>query len=143
MPPANRRSVHLRVSQLEDRTVPSANLTIQNAPVGIYPQFNFVDPNPNAGGRFGDTTVPLSTGNVVVTDPNDNAGGTNAGAAYLFNGTTGALISTLTGSTVNDQVGSSVTALSNGNYVVRSSNWDNAAVVDAGAATFEIGRAHV
>ena len=125
---------------LEARDVPAANLTIQDAPVGIYPQFDFVDPNPNAGGQFGTTIVPLSTGNVVVTDPNDNAGGANAGAAYLFNGTTGALISTLTGSTVDDQVGSGgVTALSNGNYVVVSRNWDNGAVVDAGAATFGSG----
>ena len=74
-----RRLVHLRVTQLEDRSVPSANLTIQDAPGGIYPQFNFVDPNPNAGGLFGSAVVPLSTGNVVVTDPNDNAGGTDAG----------------------------------------------------------------
>ena len=106
---------------LEARDVPAANLTIQDAPVGIYPQFDFVDPNPNAGGRFGTLVVPLSTGNVVVTDPNDNAGGSNAGAAYLFNGTTGALISTLTGSKASDFVGNfGVTALSNGNYVVGS-----------------------
>ena len=84
--------------------------------------------------------VALSTGNVVITSPNDDAGGTNAGAVYLFNGATGALISTLTGSQANDTVGSSgVTALSNGNYVVRSQTWDNAGVVNAGAVTWGSG----
>src|SRR5207302_3415171 len=48
-----------------------------------------------------------------------------------------ALISTLRGSTAGDVVGSSgVTALSNGNYVIRSQSWDNGAIVDAGAATW-------
>ena len=58
----------------------------------------FVDPNPNPGNQFGNTVLPLSTGNVVITSPFDDAGGTDAGAAYLFNGATGALISTVTGS---------------------------------------------
>ncbi len=100
----------------------------------------FIDPNPNVGNQFGAVVVALSTGNVVITSPNDDAGGTNAGAVYLFNGATGALISTLTGSQANDTVGSSgVTALSNGNYVVRSANWDNAGVVNAGAVTWGSG----
>ena len=57
--------------------------------------------------------VALSTGNVVITSPYDNAGGTGAGAVYLFNGATGALISTLIGSHAGDNIGSGgVTALS-------------------------------
>jgi hypothetical protein len=89
------------------------------------------------GNQFGAAVVALSTGNVVITSPNDDAGGTDAGAVYLFNGATGALISTLKGSQANDTVGSAgVTALSNGNYVVSSANWDNAGVVDAGAVTW-------
>jgi hypothetical protein len=31
----------------------------------------FVDPNPAAGNWFGDSVVPLSTGNVVITSPGD------------------------------------------------------------------------
>ena len=58
----------------------------------------FVDPHPAPGNQFGSQVVPLSTGNVVITSPYDDAGGTNAGAVYLFNGDTGALISTLKGS---------------------------------------------
>src|SRR4051794_25117387 len=72
----------------------------------ITPAFSeFIDPHPAAGNQFGATILPLSTGNVVVTSPFDDAGGTDAGAVYLFNGSTGALISTLTGSTANDRIG--------------------------------------
>src|SRR5262249_19549447 len=79
----------------------------------------------------------LSNGNVVVTNPNDNLGGTNAGAVYLFNGLTGALIGSLVGSHANDvvgnysfsdsdgyHVGGLVRPLSNGNYLVISPSWN-------------------
>ena len=78
---------------LEDRTLLAA----------AFPEF--VDPNPNPGNQFGASVVPLSTGNVVVTSPYDDAGGVDAGAVYLFDGATGALISTLIGSSANDNVG--------------------------------------
>ncbi len=97
----------------------------------------FVDPNPSADNGFGDTVVALSTGNVVITAPYDDAGGTDAGAVYLFNGATGALISTLTGSSDNDVVGiDGVTELTNGNFVVISSEWANGTATEAGAVTF-------
>ena len=97
----------------------------------------FVDPNPSTGNRFGQVVAPLETGNVIVTSPGDDAGGTDAGAVYLFNGTTGDLISTLTGSTANDQIGSlGVEALAGGNAVVRSPNWSNGSATNAGALTF-------
>ncbi len=137
-----KRSPLLGIEGLEDRVVPAAILNITNAPTGIFPQFDLVDPNPNPaeGGTFGSESVILSTGNIVVTDPFDNAGGVNAGAVYLFNGTTGALISTLTGSHTNDFVGNlGVTALTNGNFVVTSYMWDNGSVVDAGAVTWGSG----
>ena len=97
----------------------------------------FVDPNPNPGNQFGLTVLALNTGNVVITSPFDDAGGTDAGAVYLFNGATGALISSLRGSKASDQVGGTgVTALSSGNYVVRSKSWDNGTATDAGAVTW-------
>ncbi|PHS15801.1 MAG: hypothetical protein COA78_04500 [Blastopirellula sp.] len=100
----------------------------------------FIDPNPRPGNEFGHSVVPLSTGNVVITSPYDNAGGVDAGAVYLFNGQTGALISTLTGSTNDDHVGlDGVTALTGGNYVVASFYWDNNGVRDAGAVTWGSG----
>ena len=107
----------------------------------LAPAFpEFLDPNPNPGNQFGKHVVPLSTGNVVITSPYDDAGGTDAGAVYLFNGETGTLISTLTGSTADDNIGSDgVTALAGGNYVIESPDWDNGAAEDAGAVTFGSG----
>src|SRR5215471_10214519 len=100
----------------------------------------FVDPHPDGGNQFGATIVPLSTGNVVITSPLDDAGGTDAGAVYLFNGATGALISTLRGSSANDNVGGwGVTALTNGNFVVVSADWNNGAIMEAGAVTWGSG----
>ena len=102
-----------------------------------FPLQQFTDPNPNAGNAFGSSVLVLPSGNVVVTSPNDDAGGTNAGAVYLFNGMTGALISTLRGSSANDQIGSSgLTQLTNGNYVVGSNNWDSGTITNVGAVTW-------
>jgi hypothetical protein len=109
------------------------NLTISST-TGVFPQFSLVDPQP--GGVFGTQVLTLSTGNIVVTDPNAN---NNAGAVYLFNGQTGALISTLTGSTGGtrgDRIANQgVTALGNGNFVVDSEFWNNF----AGAVTWGSG----
>jgi hypothetical protein len=101
------------------------NLVISAAQAGMLPQFDLIDPHPTAGGGFGTRIQILTSGNVVVTNPIDDFGGTNAGAVYLFNGLTGALISSLVGSAANDGVGSSaITSLTNGNYVVQSPNWN-------------------
>ncbi len=51
--------------------------------------------NPDASGSstgFGTDVTVLSNGNVVVTNPSDNLNASNAGAVFLFNGATGALI---------------------------------------------------
>ena len=116
------------VEKLEDRALLAAAFS------------EFIDPHPAVGNQFGSTVVALSTGNVVITSPFDDAGGTDAGAVYLFNGATGALISTLIGSTPGDHVGEEgVTALGNGNYLVNSPNWHNGAAANAGAVTFGSG----
>ena len=98
---------------------------------------------PSGSGQFGRNVTVLPNGNLVVCDPSYDSGSTvDVGAVYLYNGATGVLISKLTGSTAGDQIGTSqfgasgVTALSNGNYVVRSPMWDNGAVVNAGAVTW-------
>ncbi|MFP5272591.1 CHAT domain-containing protein [Coleofasciculus sp.] len=116
------------------------NIVIDDS-VGAIPQFDLADPNAGNGSGFGDAIVPLSTGNVAVTKPGDNLGGNDAGAVYLFDGSTGGLLSILTGQT-DDQVGSGgVTALSNGNYVVVSSQWNNrvTGATDIGAVTWADG----
>lgn len=104
---------------------------------GIQAQ-NIDLPGPAGSGSFGASVTALPNGNIVVTDPGFDAGATeNVGAVYLYNGATGALISTLTGSHTNDSVGSNgITVLTNGNYVVRSLNWDSNSFFDVGAVTW-------
>ena len=105
------------------------------------PAYNLLDPNASAGNLFGASVTALSTGTTVVTATLDDFGAANAGAVYLFNTTTGALVSTLTGSTANDNVGSGgITVLSNGNFVVRSLNWDFSNLIfNSGAVTWGSG----
>lgn len=114
------------------------NITIDSA-FGL-PQFSFLPSTANVQGSFGESVVVLSNGNVVVTDPTSNLTQAGAGAVYLYNGQTGALLATLTGSTANDGVGSSgVTALSNGNYVVSSPSWQVSFANPVGAVTWRSG----
>ena len=90
----------------------------------------------------------LTNGNYVVSAPQwDNGGVIEAGAVTWGNGAGGtagvvSASNSLVGSTANDQVGggafmvNGVQALTNGNYVVISPDWDNGGVVDAGAVTW-------
>ena len=105
-----------------------------------FPVNEFTDPNPNSGNGFGTEVLVLPSGNVVVTSPNDDFGGSNAGAVYLFNGMTGSLISSLRGSSANNQVGNTeLVQLTNGNYVVASNRWDSGTITDVGAVTWGSG----
>ena len=84
----------------------------------------------------------LNNGNYVVRSPRwQNAGKVDAGAATWCNGTTGCsgTVSpgnSLVGSSADDQVGNSVSALPNGHYLVRCTFWDNGALQDVGAVTW-------
>jgi len=114
-------------------------------------QLEFLDPHPTAGGSFGASSTALTTtsgssvtptGYVVVTNPTDNLGAANGGAAYLFRQSDQALISTLYGSHANDQVGgllsssySPVTTLTNGSFVLGIPTWNGG----LGAATWGSG----
>ena len=95
---------------------------------------------------LGATVTALANGNFVVTSPGwENGLVVNAGAATFGSGSTGisGVISeanSLVGSRTGDNVGSNrVTALTNGNYVVNSPNWDNGTTTNAGAVTFGSG----
>lgn len=93
---------------------------------------------PAGSGIFGASVIALPNGNFVVTDPGFDAPGpiSNVGAVHLYRAD-GTRVSTLTGTRANDAVGSGgVFVLASGNFVVRSSVWDNGAAVDAGAVTF-------
>lgn len=117
------------------------NLIISDTPAATMPQFNLLSPLPLWSGHtgYGTQVLALASGNIVVTDPNADLSSANQhqGAVFLFDGSTGALISMLTGSQPNDHVGSGgVTALSNGNYVVNSYQWANGTATQAGAVTW-------
>ncbi len=111
---------------------------------------SLVDPTPSANESLGaDNVVELrnngvSIDRIVVVSKLDDTVATDAGAVRLYDSQTGALISTLTGSTANDYVGTSgITALSNGNYVVNSSYWRNGTAANAGAVTWGSGTSGV
>ena len=113
------------------------NIVIDAAASGGGNAMLLADPNPNAGDGTGMSVTVLANNNIVVAQPNDDFAAANAGAAYLYSGTTGALLATLTGSQASDAVGSGgVTALTNGNYVVSTPSWSNGGAARAGAATF-------
>ncbi|HLJ46478.1 MAG TPA: BACON domain-containing carbohydrate-binding protein [Bryobacteraceae bacterium] len=87
------------------------------------------NPSNDPSSRFGAEVRTLANGNFVVSDPVLTVNGVQAaGAVYLFNGSTGALISTLTGTAANEAVGGGgIGVLTNGNFVVFS----NYGAVDA------------
>ncbi|MCU1392124.1 MAG: hypothetical protein JWM34_552 [Ilumatobacteraceae bacterium] len=89
---------------------------------------------PAGSTAFGETVTVLANGNLVVIDSKASAGGyTNAGQISLYNGLTHALINTVTGSYVGDQVGSGqLIELPNSNFVVASPLWSS----DRGAVTW-------
>jgi len=99
--------------------------------------------DPNTSTAYGDngTITALSNFNIVVADPYAGIGGSQSGAVYLFNGTTGALISTLVGSSAGDTVGSGgITVLTgSSNFVIVSTNWSNGTASNAGAITWGSG----
>ena len=101
------------------------------------------------GGNSGDLVgsggvTALTNGNYLVRSPHwwGNGNVYFAGAVTWGNGTGGttgvvSASSSLVGSSANDRVGDGeVIALTNGNYLVLNSVWDNDSVVDAGAVTW-------
>ena len=119
-----------------------AAIIVPATPPAVPPPLaKFADPNPSEHNGFGQTIVALSTGNVAITSPQADIGGVaDCGAVYLFNGSTGTLISTLTGTTANDLIGNGgITPLANGNFVIRSQNWDHRDTPDVGAVTWANG----
>lgn len=102
---------------------------------------------PKTGDNVGIAVVPLPNGNFVVQSPFFSEGIDTVGAATWVNGTTGlnGVVSdanSLIGTTNNDGfhdsfgVGSHVTALSNGHYVVRSPSWSSPGNRALGAITW-------
>ncbi|MES2708388.1 MAG: choice-of-anchor D domain-containing protein [Verrucomicrobiota bacterium] len=95
-------------------------------------------PGPPGTSNFGGDVKVLPNGNFVVVDEYYTPPGMNVrtGGVFVYS-SSGALISTLTGSKSDDRVGSGgITLLANGNFVIESYRWDNGTAIDAGAVTW-------
>ena len=114
------RSHSLTLESLEDRTTPVS-----------FASFIGSTANDQVGSRG---VTALSNGNYLVVSPDWDNGAPAVGAVTWGDGATGvkgivSSANSLVGSTVNDQVGSQgVTALNNGNFVAKSSDWTNGLV---------------
>ena len=96
--------------------------------------FELSDPTPGDDDRFGSIVAILSNGNIAVADPRDDAVLENAGAVHLYDGVTLGLIASLRGDDANDGFGNrGVTALSNGNFVISTSQDDEGGQTDVGS----------
>lgn len=71
-------------------------IIISSATGSVFPNYTLLDPNPN-GSNFGAQVQILTGGQVVTVDQGDNLGGTNAGAAYVFDSVTGELLTAVLG----------------------------------------------
>ena len=118
----------------------------------VSPANSLVGTNANdrigAAGSFGGIKA-LGNGNYVVSSSSWNNGAiAKAGAATWANGSTGLVgvvssANSLVGSSAGDEVGSAVTALTNGHYVVHSPMWKNGSSSKAGATTWGSGSSGV
>ncbi|MEQ8385868.1 MAG: hypothetical protein RH949_26270 [Coleofasciculus sp. A1-SPW-01] len=107
------------------------NITIDTAVTGN--SFQLFDPNPALGNRFGSSTGVLANNNIVVSSHGDDLIAENAGAVYLFDSNTGALLGSIHGANLGDKFGAGeITALSNGNYVFGNPRADIGGIEDAG-----------
>ncbi len=114
------------------------NITIDaSAANPLFTLIPLPDINPAAGDQHGSGTIlELSNGNILVASPLDDFVATDAGAVRLYK-PDGTLLSMLCGSSANDLVGETVTALTGKNSAVTSTrNWSNAGQADAGAVTW-------
>jgi hypothetical protein len=92
--------------------------------------------------RVGDRILPLQNGNYVVGSTDwDNGGLENAGAVTWGDGATGLIgeinsSNSLVGTKSYQRLGNSITALTNGNYVIQNPDVDNGTTVYVGAVTW-------
>lgn len=93
----------------------------------------FANPNPASGDEFGYALAPMGA-NLLVGAPFDNVGASDAGAVYLMDGATGALVDTFSNPILfaGDAFGFAVAAV--GNNVLVGAPYADTGAVDAGAA---------
>src|SRR5450830_590006 len=109
------------------------------APASYYVELG--GPASNNGGEVDASNLhALKNGNVLINNYLSNLGAAQGGAVYLYDGSTGALKSVLTGSNANDQVGNGgIRELLNSTYVISSANWNG----NRGAVTWGDGNSGV
>ena len=123
------------VTWIDGTTGISGNVSAINSLVGS-----------SANDCTGSAITVLTNGNYVVSSPHWNS---NTGAASWGDGATAGSrltgpisdLNSLVGSSPSDAIGTNVTVLTNGNYVVSSGKWDkvnadNTIIIDAGAVTW-------
>ena len=99
--------------------------------------------------RIGQRLYAVGNGNYVVGSPFWHNGTVqSAGAVTWADGTSGitgpvSVDNSLVGTQPVDNVGADIDVLANGHYVVRSTNWDNGSVMNAGAVTWGDGNAGI
>ena len=93
----------------------------------------FLNPTPAANDLFGNS-VAIDGDNILITAFFDDAGGTDSGAAYLFDAITGDLLHTFLNPNLraDDQFGSQVAI--EGNRILLSARADDTGTVDSGFA---------
>jgi hypothetical protein len=93
----------------------------------------FFNPSPGEGDQFGFFVAAVGN-NVLVGAPFADAGATDAGAAYLFDGSTGALLQTFSNPTpaIGDQYGCRVAAV--GSKCLIGTPFDDTGATDSGVA---------
>ncbi len=99
------------------------------------PLLTINNPTPAVNDYFGISVATTSNGDLLVGAYLDNTNATDAGSAYLFNGTDGTLLLTINNPTpaVNDQFGYFVATTSNGDILI-SAYLDDTGATDAGSA---------
>ena len=99
------------------------------------------NPTPADGDRFGGGLRTMDT-NVLVGARWDDAGATDAGAAYLFDGSSGELLQTFLNPTpeINDTFGGGIPVI--GQKVAIGAKFKDAGAIDSGAAYVFAGRFH-
>ena len=92
------------------------------------PSFEFVDPDPGPNNAFGRPVTGLFTlasNTTLITSPGDSFSAAGAGAAYLFDDATGALLSTIRGTSAGDGVGTAVQLLTSNVFAITTPGWNN------------------
>src|SRR3989344_89745 len=94
---------------------------------------NFNNPTPEYGDLFGNS-VSISGDKVLIGAYGDDTGAINAGSAYLYNASTGALLRTFNNPTpaASDLFGYSVSI--SGDKVLIGAAWEDTGATDAGSA---------